>query len=65
MDKRYFLAPYLAINHWLLFIISPAKKEVFILNSLKGNKDKNSYLLLKVIADVFIGTKFTWSMVEL
>ncbi|MFS7955864.1 putative papain-like cysteine peptidase superfamily [Helianthus anomalus] len=45
MDKQYFLAPYLANNHWSLFIISPTKKEVFILDSLKGNKDKNSYLL--------------------
>ncbi|KAF5814682.1 putative Ulp1 protease family catalytic domain, papain-like cysteine peptidase superfamily [Helianthus annuus] len=62
MDKRYFLAPYLANDHWSLFIISPARKEVFILDSLKGNKDKNSYLLSKVIEDVFKGTKFTWSM---
>ncbi|KAL9991926.1 putative Ulp1 protease family catalytic domain, papain-like cysteine peptidase superfamily [Helianthus debilis subsp. tardiflorus] len=64
MDKRYFLAPYLANDHWSLFIISPARKEVFILDSLKGNKDKNSYLLSKVIEDVLKGTKFTWSMVE-
>ncbi|KAJ0592920.1 putative Ulp1 protease family catalytic domain, papain-like cysteine peptidase superfamily [Helianthus annuus] len=64
MDKRYFLAPYLANDHWSLFIISPAKKEVFILDSLKGNKDKNNYLLSNVIEDVFKGTKFTWSMVE-
>ncbi|MFS7957218.1 putative Ulp1 protease family catalytic domain, papain-like cysteine peptidase superfamily [Helianthus anomalus] len=64
MDKPYFLAPYLANDHWSLFIISPARKEVFILDSLKGNKDKNSYLLSKVIEDVFKGTKFTWSMVE-
>ncbi|KAF5812864.1 putative Ulp1 protease family catalytic domain, papain-like cysteine peptidase superfamily [Helianthus annuus] len=64
MDKQYFLAPYLANNHWSLFIISPTKKEVFILDSLKGNKDKNNYLLSEVIEDVFKGTKFTWSMVE-
>ncbi|MFS7917055.1 putative Ulp1 protease family catalytic domain, papain-like cysteine peptidase superfamily [Helianthus anomalus] len=64
MDKRYFLAPYLANDHWSLFIISPARKEVFILDSLKGNKDKNNYLLSEVIEDVFKGTKFTWSMVE-
>ncbi|KAJ0614368.1 putative papain-like cysteine peptidase superfamily [Helianthus annuus] len=38
--------------------------QVFILDSLKGNKDKNNYLLSKVIEDVFKGTKFTWSMVE-
>ncbi|KAF5809156.1 putative Ulp1 protease family catalytic domain, papain-like cysteine peptidase superfamily [Helianthus annuus] len=64
MDKQYFLAPYLANNHWYLFIISPTKKEVFILDSLKGNKDINNYLLSEVIEDVFKGTKFTWSMVE-
>ncbi|KAJ0587666.1 putative Ulp1 protease family catalytic domain, papain-like cysteine peptidase superfamily [Helianthus annuus] len=64
MDKQYFLAPYLANNHWSLFIISPTKKEVFILDSLKGNKDKNNYLLSEVIEDVFKGTKFTWGMVE-
>ncbi|KAJ0786075.1 putative papain-like cysteine peptidase superfamily [Helianthus annuus] len=65
MDKQYFLAPYLANDHWSLFIISPTKKEVFILDSLKGNKDKNSYFLSEVTEDVFKGTKFTWSMVEI
>ncbi|MFS7911924.1 putative Ulp1 protease family catalytic domain, papain-like cysteine peptidase superfamily [Helianthus anomalus] len=64
MDKQYFLTPYLANDHWSLFIISPTKNEVFSLDSLKGNKEKNSYLLSEVIEDVFKRTKFTWSMVE-
>ncbi|KAL8201545.1 hypothetical protein R6Q57_010692 [Mikania cordata] len=57
-DKPFLLAPHLSGGHWSLFIISPKMKEVFILDSLKGEKTKNCYILSNIIEDAFGETNF-------
>ncbi|XP_071687276.1 uncharacterized protein [Rutidosis leptorrhynchoides] len=42
---KYYILPYHQLNHWSLFIIYPSKKYGYILDSLKGTKVAQDYLL--------------------
>ncbi|MFS7963040.1 putative papain-like cysteine peptidase superfamily [Helianthus anomalus] len=63
-DKTFFLAPYLADNHWTLIIICPSTKRGYIIDSISREKDQHSYLLTSVSDEAF-GFPFLWDMVNL
>ncbi|KAJ0893811.1 putative Ulp1 protease family catalytic domain, papain-like cysteine peptidase superfamily [Helianthus annuus] len=62
-DKTFFLAPYLADNHWTLIIICPSTERGYIIDSISREKDQHSYLLTSVIDEAF-GFPFLWDMVN-
>ncbi|MFS7936085.1 putative papain-like cysteine peptidase superfamily [Helianthus anomalus] len=62
-DKTFFLAPYLANDHWTLIVICPSTKRGYIIDSISREKDQHSYLLTSVIDEAF-GFPFLWDMVN-
>ncbi|XP_022003865.1 uncharacterized protein LOC110901340 [Helianthus annuus] len=62
---KYFLAPFFYRAHWVLFIVSPKERSVWILDtiSVKANKDKDDYPLSRAIESSF-GSGLTWTMVQ-
>ncbi|MFS7935920.1 putative Ulp1 protease family catalytic domain, papain-like cysteine peptidase superfamily [Helianthus anomalus] len=63
VDKTFFVAPYLAINHWTLIIICPSTERGYIIDSINREKDQHSYLLTSIIDEAF-GFPFLWEMVK-
>ncbi|KAI7747188.1 hypothetical protein M8C21_031893, partial [Ambrosia artemisiifolia] len=62
-DKTFFVAPYLANNHWTLIIICPSTERGYIIDSIRREKDQHDYLLTSVIEEAF-GFPFIWDMVK-
>ncbi|KAJ0493234.1 putative nodulin homeobox protein [Helianthus annuus] len=70
---KYFLAPFFIGNiyfivynaHWVLFIVSPKERSVWILDStsVKAQKNKDDYPLSRAIESSF-GSGLTWTMVQ-
>ncbi|KAJ0615575.1 putative Ulp1 protease family catalytic domain, papain-like cysteine peptidase superfamily [Helianthus annuus] len=62
---NYFLAPFFYSAHWVLFIVSPKERSVWILDStsVKANKNKDDYPLSRAIESSF-GSGLTWTMVQ-
>ncbi|XP_035840877.1 uncharacterized protein LOC110918800 [Helianthus annuus] len=62
---KYFLAPFFYRAHWVLFIVSPKERSVWILDtiSVKAKKDKDDYPLSRAIESSF-GSGLTWTMVQ-
>ncbi|KAJ0795162.1 putative Ulp1 protease family catalytic domain, papain-like cysteine peptidase superfamily [Helianthus annuus] len=63
IDKTFFVAPYLANNHWTLIIICPSTERGYIIDSISREKDQHSYLLTSIIDEAF-GFQFLWNMVN-
>ncbi|KAM0007082.1 putative Ulp1 protease family catalytic domain, papain-like cysteine peptidase superfamily [Helianthus debilis subsp. tardiflorus] len=62
-DKTFFVAPYLANNHWTLIILCPSTGTGYIIDSINREKDQHSYLLMSIFDEAF-GFPFLWEMVK-
>ncbi|KAL8225839.1 hypothetical protein R6Q57_018396 [Mikania cordata] len=60
--KNFFLAPYYASGHWILFIISPLNKKGYIVDSINKNKSQANYAISFIIEEVF-GARIDWEMI--
>ncbi|MFS7908192.1 putative Ulp1 protease family catalytic domain, papain-like cysteine peptidase superfamily [Helianthus anomalus] len=65
IDKDFILAPYLAKNHWSLFIIAQHIRHVYILDSTKIKCKRNAldYRLSSLIPTA-LGYQFDYTMVD-
>ncbi|KAK9059737.1 hypothetical protein SSX86_020441 [Deinandra increscens subsp. villosa] len=62
-EKMFFIAPYLAGKHWSLLIVCPTYKSGYIIDSKRTGKNKNSYLLVSILEEVF-RVRFNWHVVK-
>ncbi|KAM0029529.1 putative papain-like cysteine peptidase superfamily [Helianthus debilis subsp. tardiflorus] len=63
VDKTFYLAPYIASEHWSLIIICPTTEMGYIIDSVRGKKKESDYLLTSTINDAF-DMPFNWEMVK-
>ncbi|KAM0016419.1 putative Ulp1 protease family catalytic domain, papain-like cysteine peptidase superfamily [Helianthus debilis subsp. tardiflorus] len=65
VDKDFILAPYLADDHWSLFIIAQHIGHVYILDSTKmrGEKNASNYRLSSLIPTA-LGSEFNYTMID-
>ncbi|KAK9070275.1 hypothetical protein SSX86_010675 [Deinandra increscens subsp. villosa] len=52
-----------AIKHWSLLIVCPTYKSGYIIDSKRTGKNKNSYLLVSILEEVF-RVRFNWHVVK-
>ncbi|KAK9049567.1 hypothetical protein SSX86_031464 [Deinandra increscens subsp. villosa] len=62
-EKMFFIAPYLVGKHWSLLIVCPTYKSGYIIDSKRTGKNKNSYLLVSILEEVF-RVRFNWHVVK-
>ncbi|KAL8229519.1 hypothetical protein R6Q57_014419 [Mikania cordata] len=62
-ERPFFLAPYVASDHWVLFIVCPLKKKRYIIDSIMKSKSKQNYALTFLIEEA-LGLHLNWEMVK-
>ncbi|KAL8206262.1 hypothetical protein R6Q57_009813 [Mikania cordata] len=62
-ERPFFLAPYVASDHWVLFIICPFKKKGYIIDSIMKSKNKQNYAFSYLIEDA-LGLQLKWEMIK-
>ncbi|KAL8200268.1 hypothetical protein R6Q57_011607 [Mikania cordata] len=62
-EKTFFLAPYIASGHWVLFIVHPLKQKGYIIDSINKHKSNQNYAFTYLVEEAF-GIKLKWEVVK-
>ncbi|KAL8249304.1 hypothetical protein R6Q59_006172 [Mikania micrantha] len=63
-DKTFFVAPYIASGHWLVFIIYPLKRQGYIIDSINNHKGKENYAFSFIVEEA-LSVKLNWELVKI
>ncbi|KAL8214530.1 hypothetical protein R6Q57_003979, partial [Mikania cordata] len=62
-EKTFFLAPYIASGHWVLYIVHPLKQKGYIVDSINKHKSNQNYAFTYLVEEAF-GIKLKWEVVK-
>ncbi|KAL8210983.1 hypothetical protein R6Q57_005420 [Mikania cordata] len=63
-EKTFFLAPYIASGHWVLFIVHLLKQKGYIVDSINKHKSYQNYAFTYLVEEAF-GIKLKWEVVKI